>query len=113
MVQAKLNNLRIAPRKVRLVADLIRNKTAVEAERLLMFTVKGASEPMLKLLKSAIANAENVEKLKKENLYISKVSVDQGPMLKRGMPRSRGMVHPIQKKMSHVILQLDQIKKTK
>ncbi len=111
MVQAKLNNLRIAPRKVRLVVDLIRNKTVVEAERILMFTVKRASDPLLKLLRSAVANAGNTVKLKKEELCITKISVDNGPMLKRGMPRSRGMVHPIQKRMSHVILQLDQIKK--
>lgn len=108
-IVAKLNNIRIAPRKARLVAALIRRKKAVEAERILKFSLNRTAEPMLKLLKSAIANAKHNFKIEKEQLYISRISVDQAKILKRALPRSRGMVHPIRKKMSHIILELEKM----
>lgn len=108
-ITARLNNIRIAPRKARLVAALIRRKKAVEAETILKFSLNRTAGPMLKLLNSAIANAKNNFKIEKEELYISKVSVDQAKILKRALPRSRGMVHPIRKKMSHIILELEQM----
>ena len=110
-VIAKLNYLRIAPRKVRLVADLIRGKKVEEARNILNFTIKKANQPLIKLLKSAIANAENNFQLNKENLYISKITVDEGPKLKRWMPRARGSAAEIQKKTSHITIVLDEIEK--
>lgn len=109
-VKAKLNNLRIAPRKTRLVADLVRNKTVMEAESILNFTVKKASLPILKLLNSAVSNAKNNFQLDKENLFVSKITVDGGPMLKRWMPRARGRASEIMKRTSHVTLMLSEIK---
>ena len=105
---AKLRYLRIAPRKVRLVADLIRGKTVEEAQTILQYTVKKATQPLFKLLKSAIASAKNLE-LEESNLYISKILVEDGPKLKRWRPRARGSADEIQKKTSHVIIVLDEI----
>jgi len=101
-VVAKLCYLRIAPRKVRLVADLIRGKSVEEAQTILNFTVKKASQPLLKLLNSAISNAKNNFQLETSNLFISKITVDEGPKYKRWRPRSRGQIYQIQKKTSHV-----------
>lgn len=110
-VSAKLRYLRIAPRKVRLVADLIRGKSVEEAQTILNFTTKKAAQVLLKLLKSAIANAKTNFQLEEKNLYISKILVDEGPKYKRWMPRARGMATPIQKKTSHVTIVLDEIVK--
>ena len=99
---AKLKHLRIAPRKVRLVADLIRFKKCSTAIAMLKFTPKRATVPMLKLLNSAIANAKNNLGLDEKNLYISKITVDEGPKLKRWRPRAMGRAYPIQKKTSHI-----------
>lgn len=106
-VKAQLRHLRMSPRKVRLVADLVRNKKVEEAQNILKFTVKRATNPLLKLLNSAIANAENNFKLDKSKLFISEIKVDQGPTLKRWKPRARGRVDPINKRTSHVTLILD------
>ena len=105
-VTAKLRYLRIAPRKVRLVADLVRGKSVEEATHILNFTRKRAAKPLLKLLNSAVANASHNFQLKKENLYISKILVNEGPKLKRWRPRARGMAYEIQKKTSHITLTL-------
>ena len=108
-VTAKLNYLRIAPRKTRLIADLIRGKSVQEAQAILNFVVKKSKDPLLKLLNQAVSNAQNDFQLEKENLYISKITVDEGPKLKRWRPRSRGQTYQIQKKTSHVVIVLDQI----
>lgn len=110
-VYAKLRYLRIAPRKVRLVADLLRGKTVEEAQNTLHFTAKRAAPPLLKLLKSAIANAKNNFRLEEKNLYISKVLVDEGPKLKRWIARARGKADEIQKKTSHITIVLDEVVK--
>ncbi len=110
-VVAKLNYFRIAPRKIRLVADLIRNKPVERALSILRFTTKKSSQPMTNLLKSAIANAKNNFQLDSNSLYISQIKVDEGPKLKRGRPRARGVVGPIQKKTSHITLILEGEKK--
>jgi len=110
-VTAKLRYLRIAPRKVRLVADLIRGKTAEEAQTILNFTIKKVAQPLLKLLKSAIASAIHNYQLEESNLYISKITVDEGPKLKRWRARARGVASEIQKKTSHVTLVLEEIVK--
>lgn len=106
---AKLNYLRIAPRKVRLVADLIRGKRVEEAQNILNFTQKKAAFPLFKMLKAAMANAKNNLKLEEENLYIAKILVGEGPKLKRMMPGARGHADEIQKKTSHITLVLDEL----
>lgn len=112
-VIAKLNYLRIAPRKVRLVADLIRGKRVQEAQAILTFTRKKAAQPLLKLLNSAIANAKHNFQLAPENLWISKLLVNEGPKLKRWRARARGQAFEIQKKTSHVTIVLKEIEKKK
>lgn len=106
-VKAKLSNLRIAPRKVRLIADLVRGKRAEEARTILSFSIKKASLPLRKLLDSAIANAKNNFNLDEKSLFISKITVDEGSKLKRWMPRSRGRAMEIQKKTSHISIILE------
>jgi large subunit ribosomal protein L22 len=101
----KLNYLRIAPRKVRSVADLIRGMSVNDAEAQLLMVRRRPAGPLLKLLRSAIANAKN-KQMNADHLFIAEVRVDQGPMLKRVMPRARGSASAIQKKMSHVTLVL-------
>lgn len=108
-IVAKLNYLRIAPRKVRLVADLIRGKSVEEAETILNFAVKKAAQPLLKLLKSAISNAKNNFQIEALNLFVAKITVDEGPKYKRWRARARGRASEIQKKTSHVTLWLDEI----
>jgi len=103
-VKAKLNYLRISPRKVRLVADLIRGKRVIEAQNILDFTLKRAAKPLKKLLNSAVANAEHNFHLKKEDLYIASLQVNEGPKLKRWRARARGRAVEIQKKTSHITL---------
>ncbi|MCI5947397.1 MAG: 50S ribosomal protein L22 [Oscillospiraceae bacterium] len=102
---AKATYIRIAPRKVKIVLDLIRNKPTDEAIAILKHTPKAACEPLEKLLKSAIANAEN-KNMDVTRLYISECSVDQGPTLKRIRPRARGSANRINKKTSHINLVL-------
>jgi large subunit ribosomal protein L22 len=110
---AKLNNLRIAPRKVRLVADVIRGKKAGQARDILTFSIKGASGPILKLLNSAIANARNNFQLDENNLFVKKITIDEGRKLKRWMPRARGSASEITKRSSRITLVLEEINPTK
>ena len=112
-VTAELNYLRIAPRKVRLVANLIKRKKVEQAQTILSFTNKKSAPSLLKLLNSALANAKNNFQLDPENLYISKITVNEGPKHKRWRPRSRGVARQIQKKTSHVKIVLDQLKPKK
>lgn len=97
----------MAPRKVRAIASLLKGQSVNEAEAQLLLQPRRAAEPLLKLLRSAVANAKNNQKVSAGGLYIQSIRVDMGPMLKRIMPRARGSAAPIQKKMSHVILVLD------
>jgi large subunit ribosomal protein L22 len=106
-IKAQLNYLRIAARKVRLVADLVRNMDVKEAEIQLKFMPKRASVPLLKLLNSATANAKNNFDLEKDILYIKKIMVNEGPPFKRWKAGSRGRANPITKKISHINLVLD------
>lgn len=107
-VIAKLKYLRIAPRKVRLVADLIRRKRVEEAKTILNFTTKKAAKPLFKLLNAAVADAKHNFQLDPLNLYISKLTVDEGQKYKRWMPRARGVATEIQKKTSQVIIVLEE-----
>ena len=94
--------IRIAPRKVRIVVDLIRGKSVGEAIAILKFTPKVGSEVVAKALNSAIANAEHNYDMNVDNLFVSEAYVDQGPTLKRIHPRSRGQAFKILKRTSHV-----------
>ncbi len=105
-VKANLKYLRTSPRKVRLVADLIRGRSVEDADKILMFIVKKSSDPLVKLLRSAVSNAEHNFGLERKNLYVAEIKVDGGPTLKRFMPRARGSVSPIHKKTSHISLVL-------
>jgi large subunit ribosomal protein L22 len=108
-VSAKLSNLRTAPRKVRLVADLVRGKGVFQAQSILSFTVNKSSRSILKLLNSAIASAKHDFHLDESNLFISKITVDEGPKLKRWHPMSRGRAYTILKRTSHIALVLGEI----
>lgn len=111
-VKAKISYLRIAPRKVRLVADMIRGKDVEKAQNILNFTTRKVSLPLIKLLKQALANAKNNFQLDTTNLYIYKIFVDEGPKYKRWQPRARGQAYEIQKKTSHITIILEELKKT-
>lgn len=103
---AKATYIRIAPRKVQIVLDLIRNQPADKAMAILKYTPKAACEPLMKLLKSAIANAENNNNMDVSRLYVAECSVCQGPTLKRIRPRAQGRAFRINKKTSHITLVL-------
>ena len=107
--RAKATFERIAPRKVQIVLDLIRNKPADEAMAILKFTPKAACEPVAKLLKSAVANAENNFDMDVTRLYVAECSVSQGPTLKRIRPRAHGRAYRINKKTSHINLVLKEM----
>lgn len=101
---AKATFIRISPSKVKLVLDLIRNKPADEAMAILRHTPKAACEPLEKLLKSAMANAETNLDMDITKLIVSECFVTQGPTLKRIRPRARGSANRINKKTSHITL---------
>jgi large subunit ribosomal protein L22 len=105
-ITAKLNDYRQSPRKVRLVGGLIRGKKAEQALDLLTVTIKRASDPMIGLLKSAIANAKNNFSLDISDLFVKSLTVDNGAILYRRMPKARGMATPIRKRVSHITLVL-------
>ncbi len=111
-VKAKLRYLRQSPRKVRPVADLIRHLPVDDALHQLSFSTKRAARPLFKLLQSAIANAENNNQLKKDNLFIKEIRVDQGPALKRWRARAMGRAAAIRKRTSHIFIVLAEIKST-
>lgn len=100
--------VRIAPRKVRVVMDLIRGKSVAEAFAILKFTPKVGAEAIEKVLKSAVANAENNFDMNVDNLYVSSCYVDQGPTMKRIHPRSRGQAFKILKRSSHITVAVDE-----
>jgi large subunit ribosomal protein L22 len=106
MTQAKAiaRTVRIAPRKVRLVVDLIRGKQIGEAVAILRHTPKAASPVVEKVLKSAVANAEHNYELDVNNLVVSEIFVDEGPTLKRFRPRAMGRASAINKRTSHITI---------
>ena len=103
---AKLSYARISSRKVKTVIDLIRNKNVGEALAILKLTPKAASELVEKLLKSAIANAENNHGMDVEKLYVAEIFANQGPTLKRVRPRAQGRAFRIRKRTSHITVVL-------
>lgn len=108
-VKAKVKYVRMSPRKTRLVADLIRGLNIEKALDQLQFMNKLAVKPMLKLINSAIANAENNFELDKTNLFIKELRVSEGPTLKRWKPRARGRATPIRKRTSHIDIVLGEL----
>lgn len=101
----------MAPRKVRLVADLIRGKKALKAVDTLTLLPKAGARPILKLLKSAIANAKHNFSLEADTLRIAKLTVDGGPSLKRFTPKAHGRATPIRERTSHINLVLETFEK--
>ena len=107
-VKAVAKYVRIAPRKVRIVMDLIRGKKIDDAFAILKFTPKRGSKFIEKVLKSAVANAENNFDMDTDKLYVSTCFVDQGPTLKRIHPRSRGQAFGILKHTSHITVMVSE-----
>lgn len=103
---AKLRHLRMSPRKVRLVTQMIRGMKAADAVLQLQFSSKSAAGPVMKLLKSAMANALHNHEMIKESLMVTQAVVDGGPILYRAMPRAMGRSAPIRKRTSHITLTL-------
>lgn len=107
-VRAKLRFVRIGPMKARYVADLIRGKGSEEALNILAFTKKAGAKIISKLLKSAIANATQKKTIDIDRLYVKKITVDQGPTMKRYLPRALGRATMIRKRSSHILIVLDE-----
>lgn len=105
---AKLSMFRSTPRKTRLVADLIRGKGISEAEAILKFTDRRMAKPLLKLLQSAKANAVNNHDMFEDTLFISKIMVNEGPRIKRYLPRAKGRADQLLKRTCHIELTLDE-----
>ena len=102
--KAYLRYVRISPRKVQIVCDLIRGKDVGTAMAILMQTPKAASELLLKLLKSAVANAENNFEMDPDNLYVSETYANPGPIIKRFRPRAQGRAYRINKRTSNILV---------
>ena len=107
---ATVKYVRISSRKAKAVVDLIRGKSVKEAEAILQYTPKAATEPVAKLLKSAVANAENNLEMNRDDLYVAEVYANQGPTLMRFQPVSHGRASRIHKRTSHITIVLDQAK---
>jgi large subunit ribosomal protein L22 len=107
-VKARLRFARIAPRKARLVADLVRGKRSQEALNILNFTKKAAAKILIKLLKSALANATQKKTIDIDRLYVKQIMVDQGPTMKRYQSRALGRATTIRKRTSHINIVLDE-----
>lgn len=107
-VKAKLRYARVGAQKARLVADLIRGKAVNDVVKMLSFESKKAGKMMLKLVQSAVANAEQKQVIDIDNLYVKTVYVDEGPQIKRFMPRAQGRATEIKKRTSHINVVLDE-----
>lgn len=106
--QAKSRYLLVTPRKARLVVDMIRGRSVEQALGILEFVTKRAGRMIAKTVKSAVANAENLQSIDVDKLYIARAYVDEGPTLKRFMPRAHGRATPIMKRTSHVTIVVDE-----
>lgn len=109
-MKAILKNYRQSPRKVRLVANLIKGKDVANAQTELSFLVKRASDPIRKLLNSAVANAITNDKLSADNLFVKDVRVEKGLVMRRFMPRAFGRASGIKKRASNVVIELGEKK---
>ena len=108
MAVARLQKLRVAPRKCRVIANMIRGKDVTVAISELRFTNKAAARDFFKLIVSAVANAETQGDVDIDNLVVSRVQVDQGPTLRRWRPRAQGRATRIEKKTSHILLEVSE-----
>ncbi len=108
-IKASLNQLRMSPRKVRLVADLVRKLPVDKAVNQLRFANKLAADPLKKLIESAVANADNLYSISRDNLTVAEVRVDEGQTLKRWMPRAHGRATTIRKRSCHIHVTLNEI----
>jgi large subunit ribosomal protein L22 len=106
---ARATNVRVTPMKARRVIDLIRDLPADEALSLLKFAPQAASEPIAKVLASAVANAEHNFQLDPQTLVVSRAYVDEGPTLKRFQPRAQGRAYRIRKRTSHITIEVESI----
>jgi large subunit ribosomal protein L22 len=106
MITASLKNYRISPRKVRIVADMIRGKGVIQAKTILIQALKKAKHPLADLIDSAMANASHNHKIDPLTLMVKEIRVDQGYVLKRSMPMARGSAFPVKKRTSHVSITL-------
>jgi large subunit ribosomal protein L22 len=106
--RATLRTLRVTPQKTRLVADLIRGKEVGVAENILTYTSRRSARPLLKLLRSAKANAVNNHDMFEESLFVSRVEVGDGPTLKRYLPRARGRADLLRKRTCHITIALEE-----
>ncbi len=109
-IKATAKYIRIAPRKVRLVANLVRGKNVAVALSQLKFAGKNAALPVSKVIASAVANAVHNFELSADNLFIKEIRIDGGPALKRWLPRAHGRATPLHKHMSHINVTLGEIK---
>lgn len=106
--RAVSRHLRISPQKARLVADLIRGKAVGEALMILEYAPKKAARMMSKTLKSVVANAENTQRVDVDRLFVSKIMVDGGSVMKRFLPRAHGRATPLLKRTSHITIIVDE-----
>ena len=106
IARAELRHARISARKVKIVIDLIRGKKADEAIAILKYTNKAAAPMVEKLVKSAMANAVNNHSMDETKLYVSEIYANQGPTMKRIMPRAKGSANRIRKRTSHIVVVL-------
>lgn len=107
-VVAKLRYQRLSPQKARLVADIVRGKDALQALNILKFTNKKAAKYIEKTLRSAIGNAEHNNGMDVDKLYISKILIDKGPVLKRVSPRAMGRADIIRKPTAHITVEVSE-----
>jgi large subunit ribosomal protein L22 len=105
---ARARMIRISPRKVRLVGDLIKKKNVNDASGMLTYMPQKASDILKKLLDSAVANAKQRKYVDIDNLFVKNVIVDGGPMMKRFLPRAMGRATKVRKRMSHITMILDE-----
>ena len=107
-VKAVAKNVRLTPRKVRLVLDLVRGKDVKEALAILKFTPRNTAPVVSKLIKSAVANATNNHQMNEEKLYVKSIYADEARVLKRWMPRAKGSASQILKRSSHITVVVDE-----
>jgi large subunit ribosomal protein L22 len=110
--RAQARHVRMTPMKARRVVDLIRGRSAADAAAILRFAPQAASEPVAKLLASAVANAENNHGMNPEALVVQTAYVDEGPTLKRFQPRAQGRAFRIRKRTSHITIEVAQLPST-
>jgi len=108
-VRAVSKYIRMSPRKVRLVVDLVRGRPVQEALQILALTPKAAAEPVAKAIRSAAANADENLGIGMDDLYIARIAADEGPTLKRGRPGARGRYKPLLKRSTHISVVLGEI----